>query len=45
VVIWLSDGYVGNDWAEDLGIPAFWCISSGGQVPGHIPHAQLPARR
>lgn len=45
VAIWLSDGYVGGDWAEDLGVPAFWVISAGGQVPGHLPHVQLPARR
>lgn len=44
VAIWLSDGYVGGDWAEELGIPAFWVISSGGQVPGHLPHVKLPAR-
>ena len=35
----------GGDWAEDLGIPAFWVISAGGQVPGHLPHVQLPERR
>jgi predicted metal-dependent peptidase len=45
VAIWLSDGYVGGDWAEDLGVPSFWVISSGGRVPGHLPHVQLPARR
>ena len=45
VAIWLSDGYVGGDWAEDLGVPAFWVISSGGTVPSHLPHVQLPARR
>lgn len=45
VAIWLSDGYVGSDWAEDLGVPAFWVISSGGQAPNHLPHAKLPVRR
>ena len=45
VAIWLSDGYVGSDWAEDLGCPAFWVISSGGCVPSHLPHVQLPNRR
>lgn len=45
VAIWLSDGYVGSDWAEDLGVPAFWVISSGGQVPSHLPHVQLPSRQ
>lgn len=44
VAIWLSDGYVGNDWAEELGVPAFWVISSGGQVPSHLPHVLLPRR-
>lgn len=44
VVIWLSDGYVGGDWAEELGAPAFWVISSGGAVPSHFPHVQLPRR-
>jgi predicted metal-dependent peptidase len=42
VVVWLSDGYVGNDWAEELGVPAFWVITSGGVVPSHLPHAKLP---
>ena len=45
VAIWLSDGYVGGDWAEDLGVPSVWVISAEGQVPGHLPHVQLPARR
>jgi predicted metal-dependent peptidase len=44
VAIWLSDGYVGGDWAEELGVPSFWVISSGGQCPSHLPHVQLPAR-
>jgi predicted metal-dependent peptidase len=44
VAIWLSDGYVGNDWCEELAVPAFWVISSGGAVPTHIPHVQLPKR-
>jgi predicted metal-dependent peptidase len=44
IVIWLSDGYVGGDWGEGLGCPAFWVISSGGAVPSHLPHVQLPRR-
>lgn len=44
VAIWLSDGYVGGDWAEDLGCPAFWVISHGGQTPSHLPHVLLPNR-
>lgn len=43
-VIWLSDGYVGNDWAEDLRTPALWVIIHNGIVPQHLPHIQLPAR-
>jgi predicted metal-dependent peptidase len=43
-VIWLSDGYVGNDWAEDLRTPALWVIIHNGVVPQHLPHIQLPAR-
>lgn len=45
VAIWLSDGYVGSDWAEGLNVPAFWVISSGGCVPSHLPHVLLPNRR
>jgi predicted metal-dependent peptidase len=44
VVIWLSDGYVGGDWGEGLGVPSFWVISSGGQLPSHLPHVELPRR-
>jgi predicted metal-dependent peptidase len=44
VAIWLSDGYVGNDWAEDLGVPALWIISSNGAEPSHIPSIKLPER-
>lgn len=44
VAIWLSDGYVGGDWAEELGVPAFWVISSNGAVPNHLPHVKLPGR-
>ena len=44
VAIWLSDGLVGGDWAEGLGVPAFWVITSGGAVPSHLPHVKLPQR-
>jgi len=44
VAIWLSDGFVGGDWAEDLGCPALWVIASHGTVPSHLPHVQLPKR-
>lgn len=44
VAIWLSDGYTGGDWAEELDVPAFWVITHGGQVPAHLPHVMLPKR-
>lgn len=44
-VVWLSDGYVGSDWAEGLDAPAFWVITPGGEVPGHLPHVRLPENR
>lgn len=44
VAIWLSDGFVGNDWAEGLGVPAFWVITPGGAAPHHLKHVVLPAR-
>lgn len=44
VAIWLSDGYVGDDWAEGLGCPALWIISSNGVQPSHLPSVKLPSR-
>lgn len=42
--VWLSDGCVGNDWAEALGCPAFWVITPGGMRPAHLPHVLLRDR-
>lgn len=44
VAIFLSDGYVGGDWAEGIGCPSLWIISPGGACPSHLPHIQLPER-
>lgn len=44
VAVWLSDGFVGGDWAEELGCPALWIITSEGQKPQHLNSIQLPRR-
>lgn len=44
IAVWMSDGFVGGDWAESLGVPAFWVIASNGATPSHLPHVQLPKR-
>ena len=33
VAVFISDGQVGNDWAEDLDCPTLWVITPGGRVP------------
>lgn len=44
IVIWLSDGYVGGDWAPELPGHHFWVICHGGTPPTHLPHVVLPRR-